>query len=81
MIPKKRRIRKGVATHFAYLGGGPHPRRVTKLFNLEKAPIKKRRELIHQLIHREGECLSILPDQFRVDCDLDKLERFLEGDL
>lgn len=81
VVEKKKRIRKGIATHYAYLGGGPHPRRVTKLFNLDKAGIGKRRALIHELIHREGECLSILPDQFKVDCDLDQLERFLEGEL
>jgi hypothetical protein len=80
-VEKKKRIRKGVATHYAYLGGGPHPRRVTKLFNLQGIDVKRRRQLIHELIHREGECLAILPDQFKVDCDLDSLERFLEGEL
>lgn len=80
-MEKKKRKRKGVATHYAYLGGGPHARRVTKLFNLQGIGIKQRRDLIHQLIEREGECLSILPDQFKVDCDLDALERFLEGEL
>ena len=74
-------MRKGIATHYAYLGGGGMMRKVTKLFNLKGITIKQRRNLIHQLLDREGECLAILPDQFTVDCDLDALERFLEGDL
>ena len=77
----KKRIRKGLATHYAYLGGGAFQRRVTKLFNLNGVPLRRRRALIHKLIDSEGECLSILPDQFTVDCDLDALERFLEGEL
>lgn len=81
MEEKKRRIRKGHATHYAYLGGGVHPRRVTKLFNLNGHDNARRRRLVHELIAREGECLAILPPGFEVDCDLDALERFLEGEL
>lgn len=80
-MAKKRRRKKGIATHFAYLGGGPHPRKVTKVFNLTGINIKNRRDLIHQLIHDDGACLARLPVQFEANCDLDELERFLEGDL
>lgn len=81
MAKKKRKRRKGVATHYAYLGGGLHPRKVTKVFNLTGVVVKRRRDLIHKLREAEGEVLAILPDRFKANCDLDELERFLEGEL
>ena len=78
---QKPRKRSGIATHYAYVGGGDVMRKVTKLFNLSGVNVKRRRELIDQLIKRDGEVLAMLPDQFTVDCDMDSLERFLEGEL
>ena len=89
MSKQEKRKRKGRATHYAYLGGGGRyvdtlhegvPRKVTKLLNLEGVSVKRRREVIDQLI-KEGECLARLPVQFELDCDMDELERFLEGEI
>jgi len=74
------RKKKGRGTHYSYLGGGDVMRKISTIFNLNKTKIDTRRRLIHELIER-GECLAILPHGFEVDCDLDALERFLEGDL
>ena len=88
-MKKKNRKRKGLATHFAYLGGGGRyvstlsegvPRRVTKLLNLNGVGVNERRRIIHRLIKEDGECLARLPVQFERDCDMDELERFLEGE-
>jgi len=75
------RKKKGVGTHYSYKGGGDAMRKVVKIFNLSKTSILRRRELVNQLIEREGEYLACLPPGFEVDCNLDDLERFLEGDL
>lgn len=78
---EKPRKRKGLATHYSYLGGGESFVRVVKLFNLAGITITRRRELIHQLIDRDGELLATLPANFRVDCDLDVLEQYLKTGL
>lgn len=77
----KPRKRVGLATHYSYLGGEDTMRKVQKLFNLTGVHSTRRRELIHQLIEREGEVLAALPENFQVDCDLDLLERYLKAGL
>jgi hypothetical protein len=80
-MSKKRRKKSGIGTHYSYLGGGEHMRVVKKIFNLSTLKSEARRKLIGNLIDRHGECLAILPADFKVDCDLDELESFLEGNL
>ena len=75
------RKKKGIGSHYAYLGGGKEMRKVTKVFNLTNIPVKSRRKLIHDLIELYGECLAILPPGFEHDCDLEVLEQYLEGEL
>ena len=77
---KPQRKKKGRGTHYAYMGGGEVMRKVSTVFDMSKARIETRRRVIHELIER-GECLAALPHGFEVNCDLDALERFLEGDL
>ena len=91
-MAKKNRKRKGRATHYAYLGGGGRsgdrgedfsqciPRKVTKVLNLDGVSVPRRREVVDRLI-KEGECLARLPVQFELNCDMDELERFLNGEL
>lgn len=80
-MDSKPRKRIGLATHYSYLGGGDTMRKVIKLFNLKGVQSNRRRDLIHQLIKREGEVLAALPENFQVDCDLDILEKYLEAGL
>ena len=82
MSHKKSRKRTGLATHYSYLGGGDVQwRHVQKLFNLTKIGATQRRELIGNLIKRDGELLATLPKDFEVDCDLDLLEQYLKAGL
>ena len=85
MSDKKPRKRKGLATHYSYLGGGGGDgdvmRKVMKLFNLTQVTPHRRRILIDNLIQRDGEVLAMLPENFTVDCDLDVLEQYLKAGL
>lgn len=81
MAEDKPRQRKGLATHYSYLGGGDVMRKVIKLFNLTEVTPHRRRILIDNLIKRDGEVLAKLPENFEVDCDLDVLEKYLKAGL
>lgn len=55
-----------------------------KTFNLAGVKAARRRDLINQLIDRDGECLAKLPLKFDMmdkdKIDLDELTRFINGE-
>ena len=80
-MSEKPRKRIGFASHYSYLGGGGIIRQVQKLFNLTDVGATQRRQLIGNLIKRDGELLATLPKDFKVNCDLDLLEQYLKAGL
>jgi hypothetical protein len=80
-------------THYAYRvepngfnndGSPPFRDIATKTFNLAGVKAARRRDLINQLIDRDGECLAKLPLKFDMmdkdRIDLDELTRFINGE-
>lgn len=68
------------STHYSYLGGPHHFRKIEKLFDLSDAGLNARRTIIHELLS-QGEYLAECPHGYRENVDMQRLERFLDGEL